>query len=161
MRRPSMTVWPSLVDGSTYRPLTGRCSALRNADSTACNGIKSSDRQSTLDYKVILAAIPLLVQVLDEEGRNNSACKRARDSLATIIEKSGVPEALEGYLHNFKAPQSDSQWMKDYTAKYHQEALDWLTTSTDQNFGFDFDAWQDWFHENCDDDIETTAAPDG
>jgi len=131
-----------------HNPNVLLCSTLSGIGAMAGRFPGVTDRQSALDRKAILATIPALIEVLDKEGRNNGACKRARGSLETIIEKTGAAEALEGYLHNFKAPHCNSQWMKDYTAKFHQASLDWLKARTGQDLGFDFDAWQAWFQEN-------------
>jgi hypothetical protein len=109
-------------------------------------GVK--DRLSAKDRAAILKTLPWLVRVLDREGRNNYACNCASESLKKIIETTGAPGALEAYLHNFKAPKCDSQWMIDFTDRYHEKALPWLKGCTGQDFGTDFEAWKKWFDEN-------------
>jgi hypothetical protein len=145
------------------------CSALSGIGSMAERFPGVSDKQSAQDYQAILAAIPTLVEVLDEEGRNNSACKRARDSLSLIIKKTGSLEAFEGYLHSFNAPQCDSEWMIDLTERFHAESIRGIPVSTYiilsteslQDEGTEprepigpsrspqsYEEWQLWFQEN-------------
>jgi len=103
---------------------------------------------SKKDRKSILKTLPWLTRVLDEEGRNNSACTYVAESIKEIIAATGDPEALEAFLHNFKAPECNSQWMIDYTDRYHDRILPWLKECTGQDFGKDFDAWKRWFDKN-------------
>ncbi|MHC5080542.1 MAG: hypothetical protein ACYTHN_16145 [Planctomycetota bacterium] len=107
-----------------------------------------TNRRSALDYQEILKVLPVMVTVLDTEGRNNGACARTRASLEAIMESTGAPEALEAYIHNFKAPNCDNDWMRGMTEKYHQKTLPWIRERTGQSFGPDFDTWSRWFAAN-------------
>jgi len=89
-----------------------------------------SDKRTAADRKLIVASLSFLVGILDREGRNNSACRYASRSIEIIAEKTGAPEALEAYLHNFNAPPGRTEWLIEYGERYFQRALPWLEERT-------------------------------
>lgn len=106
------------------------------------------DRDSRRDRREIMSVLPLLVEVLDTEGRNNGACTEALEAIQAIAVRAGAPEALEAWIHNFNGPTPDSEWLEDYTESFLTRTYDWLADQTAQDLGFDFDAWQRWYREN-------------
>jgi hypothetical protein len=107
-----------------------------------------TDKRTAKDHLEIMKILPFLTEVLDSEGRNNSACARARSSIESIVETTGAPEALEAYLHTLKAPKCDSDWMRKMTDRFHAKSLEWLKTATGQGLPVDFDAWSRWYTQN-------------
>jgi hypothetical protein len=139
-----------------------RAKECRNPNIILCNAMTAigdmaarfpgvSDPRTALERKMIVKTLPALVAVLDGEGRNNGACRNASRSIEIIAEKTGAPEALEAYIHNFNAPPCHSQWMIDYTARYCERALPWLRERTGLDLDADYDAWCRWFRKNKDD----------
>jgi len=123
----------------------------RCANAVGDIAMRCPELENQPDAKVrllLLKVLPWLSQVLDQEGRNNGACALASESIKEIIAVTGAPQALEAFLHNFKAPSCDSQWMVDYTDRYHENALQWIKDCTGQDFGKDFKAWKRWFDKN-------------
>jgi hypothetical protein len=104
------------------------------------------DRGGTVeDRAALVAVLPVLVEVLDTEGRNNSACWNASVSIEAIVEVTGAPEALEAYIHNLKAPGDASDWMVELNDRYHQRAAAWLEERTGQRLGTEYTAWKRWY----------------
>lgn len=106
------------------------------------------EREARPDYPTIVDLLPALVEVLEREGRNNGACTYALVAIRTIAEHTGAPEALEAYLHEFRPPEPDSEWLVEHTARHLEDNLDWLQRVTREEFGPDFEAWQRWYEKN-------------
>ncbi len=121
------------------------CNCLEAVGLMAARFTGIRDRGTCADFRAIIGTLPFLVRILDTEGRNNGACNYASGSIRAIVEATGAPEGLEAYIHNFKAPASNDEWMKKHTAKYHEQALTWISAVTAQDMGADFDAWSRWF----------------
>ena len=94
--------------------------------------------------KLLLSVVPLPVEVLEREGRNNGACGKAREALETIIEATGSVKALEAYLVNLETRPGASDWMERINARYVERTRKWLTEKLGQDLGDDPAAWRSW-----------------
>ena len=65
-----------------------------------------------------------------------------------VLEATGSPKALGAYIENFLGPKVTSDWMRDYTARYHERCREWIEGRTGQKLGTDHAAWRRWFREN-------------
>jgi hypothetical protein len=96
------------------------------------------------ERKAVLGALPFLTEILDREGRNNSACALARGSIEAIAQSTGSPRALKAYLHCFKDSRADTEWMRRFTDRFNEAAAKWLTGVTGQDLRTDRKAWEAW-----------------
>lgn len=87
--------------------------------------------------------------MLDEEPRNNGACRLARDALAAMAERTGAPEALEAFIHSLGGPKPTSDFVREMADRFTAEALEWLRARTGQTFGPDAAAWRRWYEANA------------
>jgi hypothetical protein len=104
-------------------------------------------KSSARDCMEIVKTLPFLSEILDREGRNNSACECASGSIVAIVEATGAPEALEAYIHNFRPPSPSSDWLKKLTDRYVGRKLGWIVACTGMDIGPDFAAWQAWYRK--------------
>ena len=109
----------------------------------------ATDRASLQDRRALLDYLPALSDVLRTEGRNNGACRLAAGSIRKILHATGAPEALEAYIDDLEAPKCESQWMIDYTKRYHERSVAWLKVCTGQDLGIDVRAWKKWYAKNA------------
>lgn len=106
------------------------------------------DAESYEDRAALLEMLPFLAEALKKEGRNNSACKNASDSIAALIKATGAPEALDAFIANLEGPKPDSDFLKNMTTKYTERAVGELKALTGEDFGDDATKWRAWFEKN-------------
>ncbi|MFA4985649.1 MAG: hypothetical protein WC712_03605, partial [Candidatus Brocadiia bacterium] len=110
----------------------------------------ATNASSCADRDKLIAILPMLVNVLDSETRNNGACGGASGAIKAIIVSTGAPEALSAFIHNLGGPVASDKWLQDFTAKYKTSAAQELKALTGQDFGVEMAPWTTWFDRNKD-----------
>ncbi|MEN8149443.1 MAG: hypothetical protein ABFS86_06445 [Planctomycetota bacterium] len=136
---------------SALNPNVVWCRCLGAIGKTAKRFPGARDRASVADRDALVATLPALADALRTASRNNGACRLASESIVAILEATHAPEALGAYLENFLSPGVTSDWLRDYTAKYHARCVPWVEAATGQKLGTDHAAWRKWYAAHEDD----------
>lgn len=106
------------------------------------------DRETLGQRRALIDSLIWCREVLATEGRNNGACKLALDAIKAIAAAAEAPEAIAAYADAFLAPRVTSEWLAEYTRKFHERNLPWLQQVTGQKIGADRDAWHSWYRRH-------------